>query len=731
MRANCIAFPISPRNSPIAVAHLISKTEVRHILVGRESAMEELTDAALEIIRDQYPSVEPPKTSPMPLFEELYLSQTETAITAQDVPYIFKGPDAIAMILHSSGSTAFPKTIYWTNHRFSQLALIPWFGERDLTDKVFSLHVMPFYHGMGVLQLSWTASCGLVVSAFEPKCPAPVPTADALFEAAKATDSNITFCVPSFIEAWSRNPEYVKWLTTRDGVLFGGGSLNKEAGDYMTSQGVSYMAHSHININEAEVGYDWEYFHFPDLVKPKMVPYGNNTFEFVMVSRLLNEQSNTFCEPSVLNTQVAGIGAYATSDLMVPHPTKPGYWRIHGRTDDQIMQNTGEKVGAYICRILETNPGPLENILNQDPHVLSSVMFGRGRFQAGVLIDPKPAFRFDPVDQVKLADFRNKIWPTIERMDAYAPQHSRLFKEVHCSFYIMITVAKPSKLFMYTAKNTARRQAVINDYEEEINALYDIVEESTQSSIPPPSHWDIVSAIEFVRAVVVKVLGHTVNLYLIKVDIVADYLDQPAGNMDQEFLAACFARLRTSRYAQNIAELYSSPGLPEAMQGMVAKYIGQYPTRPEGPLQPRPLEDTVLVTETTGSLGCYLLARLVEDTNVTKAEVCAQRRGLNPNIADSKKAVLLKGDLTKDNWDLPPTVYTEMHRSVMHIIHNEGSLSELDTICIVAWRVDFKLALASFESNVKGVRNLIDFSLKSCLLDSPRLIFTSSIGVFQ
>lgn len=51
-----------------------------------------------------------------------------------------------------------------------------------------------------------------------------------------------------------------------------------------------------------------------------------------------------------------------------------------------------------------------ENMLNQDPHVLSSVMFGRGRFQAGVLVDPKPQFKFDPADEVKLADFRNKIW---------------------------------------------------------------------------------------------------------------------------------------------------------------------------------------------------------------------------------------------------------------------------------------------------------------------------------
>ena len=37
-------------------------------------------------------------------------------------------------------------------------------------------------------------------------------------------------------------------------------------------------------------------------------------------------------------------------------------------------------------------------------------MFGRGRFNPGVIIDPTPEFAFDPEDQEKLVEFRNKIW---------------------------------------------------------------------------------------------------------------------------------------------------------------------------------------------------------------------------------------------------------------------------------------------------------------------------------
>lgn len=106
---------------------------------------------------------------------------------------------------------------------------------------------------------------------------------------------------------------------------------------------------------------------------------------------------------------------------------------------------------------------PPEGILNGDLHIKSAVVFGRGRFNPGVIIDPVPEFAFDPEDQERLAEFRNLVWcvfllfslyrpddvsvvyvfldtnndlyrPTIERMNEFAPQHSRLFKEARNFF---------------------------------------------------------------------------------------------------------------------------------------------------------------------------------------------------------------------------------------------------------------------------------------------------------
>ena len=75
----------------------------------------------------------------------------------------------------------------------------------------------------------------------------------------------------------------------------------------------------------------------------------------------------------------------------------------------------------------------------------------------------------------------------------------------------MIIVASPTKPFTYTAKNTPRRHFVIDEYKDEIDALYDAVEESTQVDLVPPSMWTVDTAIDYVRAVVSRVIERDIG----------------------------------------------------------------------------------------------------------------------------------------------------------------------------------------------------------------------------
>ena len=47
-------------------------------------------------------------------------------------------------------------------------------------------------------------------------------------------------------------------------------------------------------------------------------------------------------------------------------------------------------------------------MLLQDPKIAAAIIFGRGRPQNGVIIEPKEPF--DPSDETKLETFRNQVW---------------------------------------------------------------------------------------------------------------------------------------------------------------------------------------------------------------------------------------------------------------------------------------------------------------------------------
>ena|ERR1700733_8241071 len=75
----------------------------------------------------------------------------------------------------------------------------------------------------------------------------------------------------------------------------------------------------------------------------------------------------------------------------------------------------------------------------------------------------------------------------------------------------MVLVASPSKPFTYTAKGTPRRQAILNDYKTEIEALYATVDETAQPQVPLPANWSNSNALEFVRATVSNVMNQDVE----------------------------------------------------------------------------------------------------------------------------------------------------------------------------------------------------------------------------
>lgn len=65
-----------------------------------------------------------------------------------------------------------------------------------------------------------------------------------------------------------------------------------------------------------------------------------------------------------------------------------------------IILGSGEKIV----------PLAQENFLSSRLIIQGAVMFGRGKSEPGVILEPTPEFAFDPVDETKLAEYRNIVW---------------------------------------------------------------------------------------------------------------------------------------------------------------------------------------------------------------------------------------------------------------------------------------------------------------------------------
>ena len=93
-------FFISPRNSPAAVTHLLTKTGTVHVLVGPEKSSGDLVAAAIKGVEESGET--PPALSVMPSFESLYPEELEPDFEL--LPAVKFDWDSPAMLTHTSGA---------------------------------------------------------------------------------------------------------------------------------------------------------------------------------------------------------------------------------------------------------------------------------------------------------------------------------------------------------------------------------------------------------------------------------------------------------------------------------------------------------------------------------------------------------------------------------------------------------------------------------------------------
>ncbi|KAJ6558269.1 acetyl-CoA synthetase-like protein [Mycena capillaripes] len=750
IKAGLVPFPISHRNSAAAVFHLLSNTG-SHRLLTTKGSLGHLVDT----VSADLSAMDPPyelSIEEIPLLGQIYPhlghETTRNAFRPYPSPATRTALDEIAMYLHSSGSTGFPKCIPETHRNLIHYAALDGIAQTIKLSPRLAVGALPAFHTLGMMtQLLAPILCGgtaciypLASTATEYVIPLS-PTPENALENAKRANATGIIAVPALILEW-QSPEDIAYLKTLKLVGYAGGPLATRVGDFLFSQGVNIVslygatefgAPSIVARREAEQDAgEWAWFRFSSRVNIRWVPQGDGTFECQFLTVPGTHQVSVENLPDVKG--------YSTKDLFERHPTKPDLYRIVGRLDDVLIMANGEK----------TVPGPMEDIMMASPLIMGAIMFGRERNQVGVLIEPNPHYELDPKDEQAVPKYRDLIWPVVEEANENSPAFARIYKE-------MILITQPEKPMVRAPKGTVIKKATIASYKQEIEELYNVIAASANatSDIKPPSSWTSKYLEPWLRMHATLVAdreicgGHdlfdqgfdSLNATFLRHRIVGALKnsgdDVAAQKIPQNFI---YAHPSIEELAAAITMLVhgdadsSEGGKAAIIEKMIAKYsegfeatiVHERRVTASGGM-------VVLLTGSTGGIGSHILEILLGLASVERVYAFNRKgrtpvserqreafvdRALNVSLLSSPKLVYLEGDTSKADLGLPLDVWTTLRDTLTTIIHN-------------AWTLDFNKTLSSFEPHVKGTRNLIELARQSPNESGVRFLFTSSIASAQ
>ncbi|KAJ5577390.1 uncharacterized protein N7459_006354 [Penicillium hispanicum] len=628
----------------------------------------------------------------------------------------------MAWILHSSGSTGFPKTIFLTNYQ-TLANFRKSFGLR-------LFNISPLFHSHALMELG--RAFYTRATAYLGNHSLPV-TYQNLLNALTVAKPQQLSAVPYVIKLLAERPEGIRELAKLELVLYGGSSCPDDLGDRLVAQGVNLVA----NYGATETGQimtsfrppgdtEWQYmrlhrpvadFTFMDEISP-------GVFECVALDGLPSKGPSNSKPPFHSKNPEK---SFRTADLFTRHPDpeKRNYYKYLSRLDDRITLVNGEKV----------LPIPIEGRIRDDTLVRECIVFGFQRSVPGALI-----FRAaDKAPHLDDKEFLEAIWPAVEAANSRAETFSRIPKE-------LIVVKGPDVAYPRTDKGTFIRAQVYQQFDGDISKAYADFEESAQKrgdlalTIPELETW-LLS--KFQDDLDVPLNDSETDIFSIGVDslqttrmwrfIIRDLdLGEREDGLSQNivFEKGTVRALAKHLYQMRTGEEFETEDEVQTMREMIRKY--SHFTHHHPILGQQPDTDVFIVTGATGNLGSFIIADLVKRPTVSEVWAFVRAPGpaasgarlwkaladRNITLTEGEAAKLraVPSDLSQANLGLDGYVIEHLRTSLTCIIHS-------------AWAVNFNLGVRSFEQqHVRGTYNLINFCLRSKLPNPARFFFCSSVS---
>lgn len=505
-RVGLVTHDLATNNSVDALAYLIRAAGAHYVLVGpkgNKGDLDSRLDQAMAALRKDGWTIE---TLAWPSHDTLLNGPDLELVTKDDLaPY---EPNLPVALLHSSGTTGkFPKLRVLRQGFQRQVQLWPLFGHGK-PEVLYTGH-LPQFHAMA-RQVSWSAVTQGTILAFDSytACPRPVDERSWV-QNMQLTKTSLALAAPSLYENALQDAHLIQALQAIPLLLFGGGPMAPNALQTLDKHGVKIR--SMFGATElacvADIGcpmpsdvmqQDLNAVAKTHLGHAYLVPVEDG-----QEVEMLWYATKDFA-PVLFNGSYDGKPTYSTGDkyritgLTVPKNKvvntldlggQPLYFSIAGRLDDQVPLSNGEKV----------NPTPILNALSATQDVEHTIVFGKARPHAGVLVQLKSGSTLWPAsgtwDEKSINKAKDALKPVIQRANAQTPAHAYISRE-------MLLFSVPGRPFLLTGKGSVRTVPTLELYAEEVEASYAAYERGSLSELNPPVEWTQDETLAFVGTVI-------------------------------------------------------------------------------------------------------------------------------------------------------------------------------------------------------------------------------------
>ncbi|KFA80971.1 hypothetical protein S40288_00833 [Stachybotrys chartarum IBT 40288] len=751
---------ISTRMSASNVEHLMSETSARTILVTKRTAplVAGLIDSSLDI-----KTAEPYTTFLAAEGDPQSLDSWPRDINGARAQRVERDGNDRSLILHSSGTTGFPKPIHLTKRYLLQYASCHGFAPDEKVDWI-NLTTLPLYHGFGQLAPCLSLSLGMTCC-FPPS--SIIPAGQSTLDLLNTFGCRSLMTVPSIVDDLLALDGALDQLADLAFLAVGGGAMKPDQGLQLKSRKVKLLNHYGVteigaiaHIFRPNDDYDWRFLRLRTDLNLQLRPVEGSP-RFRLVGYPLGWE-----EPFEVQDELERNGDSSPDDVEV---------RILGRVDDVIVLKTGEKV----------QPQHLETVLNADPLIKTGICIGQGSFELAVLVEPAESRQSEAAQDP--ADFVDHVWNLISATNSSLDSHARVSSKA------AIIVKPPGKAIPRTDKGSVSRRQVHEVFAEEIEAAYAVLETELANDSPDSEGLDLDdltgSILRMTQTVFPNFLGNE------KDDFFEHGMDSLQAARLNRLLTSAMRRHDSSKQA-SLPEIKISPEFiyqnptVERLSAVVRKRLLPTEDETNGTMEPQDrlhqmdafaqrftanlTSDTdarkfmslkqpqvVLMTGATGNLGTHTLSLLTSMPTISKV-ICLHRgaRSVQSNKDGSKSALeRFKASVASNGIHLEDSAwakielvdYAEFLRDDQRTYDAQASGSPRDIsqslflqiaqqvtqIIHLAWPMDFQRTLESFTPHLQMVEALVRLgrvgrSLRPSGAAQPvRLIFSSSIAVVR